>query len=138
MLLLGAVSAFLYHYQTHPEGLHFRWQEGLMVVSCLFAAVCVLHFWRQLKCGSLAWDGLFWQSAVSSLDEAQGQSSPITGIISVRFDGQRCLLIKFVPVLGGAHAQWLWLEQAFAPELWQDVRRAVYSRANEAVFNTQN
>ena len=138
MLLLGAVSAGLYSYHAHSAVLQFRWQEGLIVVSWLFSAACVGHFWRQLKRGCLNWDGLFWQSTISALDETQGKPSPQTGSVSVRFDGQRCLLIKFEPALDGGRLQWLWLEQAFAPEHWHDVRRAVYSRAIEPVFNAQH
>lgn len=138
MVLLGAVSAGLYSYQTPSAVLRFRWQEGLIVVSWFFAAACAGHFWRQLKRGSLAWDGLYWQWAISALDETQVQAPLQTGSISVRFDGQRCLLIKLEPALDGARSQWLWLEQAFAPEQWHDVRRAVYSRAKEPVFNAQH
>ena len=138
MLLVGAVSAGLYGYQAPSAVLRFRWQAGLMAVSWLFSAACIGHFWMELKRGSLAWDGLNWQWAISALDETQVQASPQTGSVSVRFDGQRCLLIKFEPALDGAYSQWLWLDHTFAPEHWHDVRRAVYSRAKEPVFNTQH
>lgn len=137
ILLLGAVSAGLYSYQTHSSGLPLRWQEGLIAVSWLFAFVCFGQFWGQLQRGRLDWDGLFWHWTNSVLDETEGKSSPQTGSVSVRFDGQRCLLIKFKPSLDGGRVQWLWLERAFAPEHWHDVRRAVYSRAKEPVFNVQ-
>lgn len=141
MLLLGAVSVGLYSYQTHPAVFQFRWQEGLIAVSWLFAAVGVGQFLEQLKyrsLGSLAWDGFFWHLTSGALDGAQGKPSSQTGNVSIRFDGQRCLLLKFEPSLEGDRAQWLWLERAFAPEHWHDLRRAVYSRAKEPVFNAQH
>lgn len=138
MLLLGAVSAGLYHYQTHPAVLQFRWQEGLMTASWLFAAVGMGQFWGQLKRGSLEWDGFFWHSTGGAPDEVQDKPTSQTGSISVRFDGQRCLLLKFEPSLETGRAQWLWLEQAFATEHWHDLRRAVYSRAREPAFNAQH
>lgn len=145
MLLLGAVSAGLYSYQTHPAVFRFRWQEGLIAAFWLFAAMCVGQFWGRLKnrsLSSLVWDGLFWHLASSALDKAQekshDKSSPQTGNVSIRFDGQRYLLLKFEPSLEGDRAQWLWVEQAFAPEHWHDLRRAVYSRAKEPVFNVQH
>ena len=144
MLLLGVISAGLYHYQTHPAVFQLRWQTGLIVASWLFATVCVGHFWGQLKGGSLGvlsfleWDGFFWHWTSGVQDEVQDKPSPQTGSVSVRFDGQRCLLLKFEPSLHTGRTQWLWLEQAFAPEHWHDLRRAVYSRAKEPVFNAQH
>ena len=138
MLLLAAVSAGLYHYQTQPATSQFRWREGLIVASWFVAAVCIGQFWRQLKRGSLVWDGFSWDWMRSASDEIQVKSSSQTGSVSVRFDGQRCLLLKLEFSSATGRTQWLWLEQAFAPEHWHDLRRAVYSRAKEPVFNIQN
>lgn len=138
MLLLGAVSAGLYHYQTQSSVFPLRWQAGLIAASWLFAAVGIGQFWGQLKRGSLAWDGFFWHWTSGALDEVQDKPSSSTGGVSVRFDGQRCLLLKFESSSETGRAQWLWLEQVFAPEQWHDLRRAVYSRAKESVFNTQH
>ena len=140
MLLLGAVSAGLYGYQTHSKALQFRWQQGLIAITWVLAAVCVGQFWAQLKrvsSGTLAWDGFLWHWTSHVPVETQGRPSSQTGTVSVRFDGQRCLLIKFQPSSVYSPVKWLWLEQAFAPEHWHDVRRAVYSRAKEPVFNAQ-
>ncbi len=144
MLILGGMSAGLYHYQTQGAELLFRWQEGLIATSWLLAAVCSVQFWLQLKHGSwnslgsfeyLEWDGLFWHWTGYVLYETRVKAPPQTGKISIRFDGQSFLLLKFEPSANMGCAKWLWLEQAFAPERWHDVRRAVYSRAKEPVFN---
>ena len=142
MLLLGAVSAGLYLYQTQPADLQLRWQDGLIAASWLFAAVCMGQFWRQLKHGSLAWDGFSWHWTRSTSDDIQAESPSQTANVSVRFDGQRCLLLKLEPTSKtgseAGRAQWFWLERSFAPEQWHELRRAVYSRAKEPVFNTHN
>lgn len=142
ILMLGGVSAVLYHYQTQPADLQLRWQDGLISASWLFAALCMAQFWRQLKRGALVWDGFSWTWTSNILDEAQAKPSSQTGSVSVRFDGQRCLLLKLEPISKtgseAGRAQWFWLDQAFAPEQWHELRLAVYSRAKEPIFNTHH
>jgi hypothetical protein len=140
MLLLGLLTAGLYSYQTRHALHGLRWQEALIATSWMLAMVCIWQFLHQLKRGCLAWDGLFWHwtasAPVGHPDVHPDVPSGQAGGIKVRFDGQVCLLIQFQPDLVVSRTQWLWLERTFAPELWHDVRRAVYSRANEPVLNT--
>lgn len=140
VLLFGAVTAGVYGYLTYSKSDVLLWQNGVIAASWMFAAACAWQFFNQLKSGLLDWDGVSWHwTAVvqasevrSELAERVGQADQ-AGVISVRFDGQRCMLLKLESPLG--QSRWLWLEQGCAPERWHDVRRALYSRANAPVFN---
>lgn len=137
ILLLGAITAAVYSYQTYSKSQVLLWQSGMIAAAWLFAAVCVRQFLRQLERGLLDWDGVAWHWVMQRpMLNAGPQANPADqeGAISLRFDGQRCMLIKFDAPLG--QSQWLWLEQSYAPERWHAVRRAVYSRAKAPLFNT--
>lgn len=49
------------------------------------------------------------------------------GTLSVRFDGQNCMLLRFEDDL--KNVDWFWLEVRSDPSHWHDLRRAVYSPA---------
>ncbi|MDO8457517.1 MAG: hypothetical protein Q7T07_11480 [Burkholderiaceae bacterium] len=144
VLLLGALTAGVYGYLTYSKSNVLFWQNGVIAASWLLAAACVWQFLNQLQAGVLGWDGIswHWSAAVAQAKDEQSElAEPVgqaehEGMISVRFDGQRCMLIKLEPPLG--LSRWLWLEQGCAPQRWHDVRRAVYSPANAPVFNTSS
>lgn len=141
ILLLGAITAGVFGYLTHGSSGAMLWQKGVIAASWMFAAAGVWQFLNQLEPGLLDWNGQSWHwVTVAQADDDSSQrvglvgSANQKGVISVRFDGQRCMLIKLDMSTG--QARWLWLEQGFAPQRWHDVRRAVYSRAKAPVFNT--
>ena len=86
----------------------------------LCAALGALQFIRRLPAGELDFDGVDWYFADK------------VGHVSVRFDGQICMLLRFEEDL--KQVCWLWVEARHSrhqdPNHWLDLRRAVYSRAN--------
>ena len=138
VLLLGALAAGLYVHQTSFQpGLQalFSWRFCVIVVSWLFAALCVGQFLRQLKQGDLQWDGFVWHWAPAD-PASQAVHVAQMGKVSCRFDSQLCLLLKFESSLGAV--QWLCLMQSFAPAHWHALRRAVYSRADSNLIPLLN
>ena len=93
------------------------------------AALGVFQFLRQLPVGELAFDSVDWYFSDAAGQEKVGNER--VGSVSVRFDGQHCLLLRFEDDLN--KADWLWLEAGLSayhpPNSWLDLRRAVYSRA---------
>lgn len=120
VLLLGALSAGLYAFGTYTPSKPLVWQLCLMGFAWLCAVLCALQFFRRLPGGELDFDGVYWYFADK------------VGTVSVHFDGQVCMLLRFDDDL--KHACWLWVEARNSnhqdPNHWLDVRRAVYSRAN--------
>ncbi len=94
----------------------WRWTLALAVL--LLAALLALHFWRRMPKGALRWDGHAWQGPYAPVAPAR---------LSVHLDLQRHLLVRLhhAPVM----QRWLWLDAASDPSRWNDLRRAVYSRA---------
>lgn len=141
VLLLGAITAGVFGYLTYSPSGVMLWQNGAIAASWVFAAACVWQFWNRLEAGLLDWNGLSWHwvTVAQAGDDASQRGESVgsadqKGVISVRFDGRRCMLIKLEMTVG--QARWLWLEQGFVPQRWHDVRRALYSRAKAPVFNT--
>jgi hypothetical protein len=119
MLLLGVLSAGIFFFYTRTPNQPLVWQLGVIAFAWLCAAVCVWQFLKHLPAGELDFDGAHWYFAEK------------VGTVSVRFDGQRCLLLRFEDDV--RQASWLWLEawgdSPHDPKHWHDLRRAVYSRA---------
>jgi hypothetical protein len=109
------LSVGLYVAGTHTPNKPLVWQLSLMGMAWLCAALSGLQFLRHLPAGKLDFDGVDWYFHDN------------IGHVSVRFDGQSCLLLRFEDDLNKAY--WLWLEASFDPNHWLEVRRAVYSRA---------
>jgi len=102
----------------------WAWQAGVSTAARLLAGAVLalaglgaLGFWRRMPEGELAWDGERWTWPSGAAGE---------GVLAVGLDLQRALLLRWQ---GGRAAQWLWLERSRAPQRWDDLRRAVYSRA---------
>ena len=118
VVLLGAATLGLYVYGTESSSKLPTWQSALVAGTWLISAATVWHFIQHLPQGELDLDGENWYFA----DQV--------GTVSVRFDGQNCLLLRFESEFKRVH--WLWLEAgdalSFTPSHWHDLRRAVYSR----------
>ena len=117
-MLLGAATLGFYGYSTEAFSKQLTWQWAFVAGAWLISAVAVWHFIRHLPQGELDFDGENWYFA------------DLVGTVSVRFDGQNCLLLRFTSEFKQVY--WLWLETrsvlSFAPSHWHDLRRAVYSR----------
>lgn len=94
------------------------WRLGSACSVLLLATLLARRFWLSLPQGVLRWDGHAWLGP---------QSATMPTYLSVHLDLQRHLLVR----LHGADGpdQWLWLEAATDSARWDDLRRAVYSRA---------
>jgi toxin CptA len=111
--LLGCAVAMLW-YRESTQAL----RPGLMVaVLCATGLFAAWQWWRTPE-GTLAWDGTGWNWSAHPADAGAG--------VDVALDLQQALLLRWT---GGGAARWIWLERAALPERWDDIRRAVYSRA---------
>jgi toxin CptA len=113
--LAGAVGIALWAVQAQVAS------ASVVAASAVLAAcgLIALRSWLRSPRGTIAWDGLCWTWTIAS--EAQ------SGTPEVALDAQRVLLLR---CNGGRRAQWLWLERGAQPARWNDLRRAVYSRAS--------
>jgi len=84
----------------------------------LLAGAVAARAWVSTTAGVLTWEGQTWRWTVG---ERVLQAHP-----EVVLDLQRVLLLRLGTPGGAA---WLWLEKRKAPTRWDDLRRAVYSRA---------
>ncbi|MGE0330166.1 MAG: hypothetical protein AB7P37_05690 [Ramlibacter sp.] len=93
----------------------------LAAASALNALVGALaaNTWWRTPAGQLQWNAPAWQ--------LQLHGTCAVGQTFVALDLQRSLLLRWRPE-GGAGG-WLWLDRASIPARWDDLRRAVYSRA---------
>jgi toxin CptA len=115
VLVLAGVAAGAMVGQRTP--LH-AWQVVVVWAVILLAGLGAGFFWRSLPQGELRWDGHCW--------EGPGAATRPSGV-RVHLDLQRHLLVRLQEA--GDTGSWLWLSAASRPERWDDVRRAVYSRA---------
>jgi hypothetical protein len=105
------------------------WGLQVQVASSVIAAACAAaaavggaawRGWLRSPVGTLAWDGESWTWSAGSKTQA--------GTPEVALDAQRLLLLRWSGAAGSV--KWLWLERAGSPARWDDLRRAVYSRAS--------
>jgi toxin CptA len=111
--LLGCAAALLWHSQS-PDSRRLGAMLLVLAAAGLFAAS---HWWRTPD-GTLTWDGERWSWSV------QPEAAAVE--VEVALDLQRALLLHWKA--SGA-PRWIWLERASRTERWDDLRRAVYSRA---------
>jgi toxin CptA len=97
------------------------WRLALAWSAVAIAGVLALRSWCRASDGVLAWDGSAW-----SWNEGAGARPGASGRLELSLDLQHTMLARWHD--GGAR-RWLWLERRRCPERWNDVRRAVYSRA---------
>jgi hypothetical protein len=112
--LLGVAAAAAWWVQARSG----PWAAAAVGALLAVAAWLALAHWRGSAAGALAWDGESWSWL--------GLGHPEQGEPEAALDLQDRLLVRW---RGGAHSRWLWLERARAPHRWDDLRRAVYSRA---------
>jgi hypothetical protein len=85
---------------------------------CAGAAALAASAWWRTEAGTLQWDGDDWQLHLRGRADA--------GNPAVALDLQGSLLLRW---RAARACRWLWLDRASAPARWDDLRRAVYSRA---------
>ena len=94
------------------------WQLGTAALLWFASGVWAAVQWWRSPTGAVAWDGENWNWTA-------GERADI-GVLEVSLDLQRSMLVRFA---GKGASQWLWLERASRAQQWDDLRRAVYSRA---------
>lgn len=110
----GALAVVAWHSQVQAG----VFRSVLAWSLVLLAGACAARVWLRTPAGLLAWDGQAWNWTVG---DWVLQAHP-----EVALDLQQVLLLR----LGSAPSfPWLWLEKRTAPARWDDLRRAVYSRA---------
>ncbi len=113
-VLTGVAAGVMVWQRTPLNG----WQVFIVGAVTLLAGLGAGFFWRTLPQGDLRWDGHRW--------EGPGAATRTAGV-HVHLDLQRHLLVRLQGA--GDAGPWLWLSAASRPERWDDLRRAVYSRA---------
>ncbi|MES2975020.1 MAG: hypothetical protein V4757_15505 [Pseudomonadota bacterium] len=103
----------------------FGWRQAVGLGGVALAGVLALRGWLAMPAGDLSWTGQHWVWSSGGL-QAQG-------VVTPQLDVQHCLLLRFHGAKGTQGApRWLWLERRSRVERWDDLRRAVYSRARMA------
>ena len=110
---LGALAGALWWLRA-PDG----WRLGLMAVALAVSGVIAARSWASAAAGTLAWDGEAWTWSL----QPDGRAHELL----VGLDLQNWLLLRW-SADGSSH--WLWLDRASRADRWDDLRRAVYSRA---------
>ena len=94
------------------------WQLSLIGIAWWCSTFFAWQFIRQLSSDELDFDGVHWYVGEK------------IGTLSVRFDAQNYMLVRFEDDL--KNANWFWLEagsdESHELSHWHDLRRAVYSR----------
>lgn len=116
--LCGLAGALLWAAQPQVT----FWRLALAWTAVAVAGVVALRTWWRAPRGVLAWDGSGW---TWTPDGGQG----VSGEVQVALDVQRLLLVRFRAAGAGG---WFWLERG--GERWDELRRAVYSRAGPAAL----
>ena len=113
---LAAVAAWSAQARVTP------WTGAAAVFAVLASGLAALAHWRRPpRQASLAWGGATW-TLCEPPSEREGTLAPA-------LDLQGVMLLRWQPHTGGA-ARWLWVQQDANPSGWDDLRRAVYSRAS--------
>ena len=112
----------------------WRWQvpaaANLSVVAVIavagFGAAACAGWWRSPQ-GVIAWGGEDWTWSSGAAEEC--------GTPEAVLDVQSALLLRWQ---SAGRTRWLWIERRSQPARWDDLRRAVYSRARpEALRGVQ-
>lgn len=94
-----------------------------MALLAVLAGGLALRWWRHLPGGLLQFEGGLWHWS----PDLTGHTEPLSAL-SLHLDGQAVLLLQ--GRRPGRPPLWLWAERATDPLRWDDLRRAVYSRAS--------
>ena len=96
------------------------WRVGLLALSIIGAGAAAWRSTlRRTASVELSFDGRHWSLAGSSGLGAAGAKAAL--------DFQSSLLVCLTDA--DRSRRWVWLDRSTLPERWQDLRRAVYSRA---------
>lgn len=101
---------------------HMGWRQALLVASVVVTAVAARRTLGPTVAVDLVFDGQDWSLT--------GRGARKVSRIAVLLDLQSFMLVRLDEPT--QRARWLWLEHRARPELWQDLRRAAYSRAFSA------
>lgn len=112
--LAGAAGIVLWAVQARIAPAAFAIACAALLTSGGWAA----RAWLRSPVGTLSWDGQGWSWT--------GDAGAQAGRPELALDAQRILLLRWQ---GPGGTQWLWLERGALPARWDDLRRAVYSRA---------
>ena len=112
----GALATCWWTWQAATPG----WRQAAAALLVLAVGAFGLAAWLRSPRGALAWDGAAWTLALEGGETAPGRIEPGA-------DLQGLLLLRWRPLCRGG--TWLWLERRQAPQAWDALRRAVYSRA---------
>lgn len=116
--LCGLAGALLWAAQPQVA----FWRLAFAWAAVAAAGLAALGAWWFTPRGTLAWDGSGWTWTPHGGPAAAGE-------LQVALDFQRLLLVRF----RAADAPgWFWLERG--GERWDELRRAVYSRARPAAL----
>jgi toxin CptA len=109
-----AAAAAIGFWWSQTSGWRLATAALLWLSSGMWAAV---QWWRS-PTGAVAWDGETWSWSAGQMSDS--------GVLEVSLDLQRSMLVRSA---GKGASRWFWLERASRAERWDDLRRAVYSRA---------
>jgi toxin CptA len=129
---LGAAATAAWAVQAPAGNAGPGWAAVLLAVAFVLA----VRAWWRTPAGWLVWRGARWRwqpggRHASSLVKTDGLLSGVS-TVSVALDLQRHLLARLDAP--GERPRWLWLSKGMAPQHWDDLRRAVYSRASAPVL----
>ncbi|CAN5901005.1 hypothetical protein BH11PSE13_BH11PSE13_02090 [soil metagenome] len=98
---------------------HMGWRQALLMASVVTTAMAARRTLGPALAVDLVFDGQDWSLS--------GQHVRKVARLSVVLDMQSLMLVRLDEP--AQRARWLWLERRARPERWQDLRRAVFSRA---------
>jgi hypothetical protein len=94
------------------------WRLAVAGFALSVAGIAAARLWWQCPVGELRWDGAAWHWS--------GRGGVTLSALEVGLDLQGQMLVR---CRYGKSTQWLWLERSRRAHRWDDLRRAVYSRA---------
>jgi toxin CptA len=94
------------------------WRHVVAALTLCAGGAFAARQWWLTPDGVLAWNGETWNWEAPACTQ--------DGSTAVALDLQRCMLLRWV---ANGSVSWLWLERSRRSDRWDDVRRAVYSRA---------
>ncbi|HWI77834.1 MAG TPA: hypothetical protein VNS31_01465 [Ramlibacter sp.] len=94
------------------------WRPIAAALLWLASGMWAARQWWRSPGGAVAWDGEVWNWTAGEAADS--------GMLEVSLDLQRSMLVRCA---GNGPSKWFWLERASRAQQWDDLRRAVYSRA---------
>jgi len=122
VIFVVCTSAVLFVWALN-QSMHWVWAAAVVATGC--ASIMGARALNQT--GTLTWDGQVWcwHDQACAQEDALGEIQPI-------LDLQKTLLLRWQPASDTLHGKsaWLWLGAEQSSTRWQDLRRAVYQRAD--------